>query len=133
MIHSARWVRGGRVLRARANIPDADPSTYDAPVVTVAEHSNAHHVELIVRVTSDSRWYVPWEAELDLADHVCASSLPTPLGADRATLTSLGGTRYLLRGTVSADTRFVSAETPRDFVFLRYNPGGQPWQAGSCG
>lgn len=117
---------------ARANIPAVDPATFDVPQVSLEPQSSIYYVVLRVRVTSDSRWYVPWEVEVDLADYVCADILPSPLAPENATLSPISGTRYLLRGTVSADTRFVSATTPRDFAFLRLSPGGRPYLPGTC-
>ncbi len=118
---------------ARANIPPADPATFDTPQITLDPQSSIYYVALRVQVTSGSRWYVPWEVEIDLADYVCADVLPSSLAPENATLTPISGTRYLLRGTVSADTRFVSATTPRDFTFLRLSPGGHHYLPGTCG
>lgn len=117
---------------AHAEVPAADPATYDPPQISVDPASSAYHVALRVRVTSPSPLLVPWEAEIDLADVVCAATLPAQLTGENATLTHLGGTRYLLRGTSAAATRFVSATQTRDFVFARYNPGGLPYQPGTC-
>lgn len=117
---------------AVANIPAVDPTTYDAPVVSIDPASNAYNVILRVKVTSSSEYLVPWEAEIDLADYVCAATLPATLTPENATLTRIDGTRYLLRGVTTSATRFVSAEQSRDFVFARFNPNGQPYQPGMC-
>ena len=115
---------------ATAPLPAADPSTYSTPQITV-DTSNAYHVTFTVKVSSSSTWGVPWEAEVDFADYVCASSLPATMTGNRATLTKISGTRYLLRGS-PGDTQLVSNTQPRDFIFTSYNPGGQPFLLGSC-
>lgn len=116
---------------ARASIPAPDPTTFDTPQISIVG-DNENYVELRVRVTSTSRWYVPWEVEIDLADYICADTLPPTFTGQNATLTRISGTRYLLRGSVTADTRFVSATSPRDFVFLGYNPLGHPARPPGC-
>lgn len=117
---------------ARAEIPVADASTFDAPVVSVDPSSTPYSVALRVNVTSQSRYFVPWEAEIDLGDYVCPATLPHKIDTENASLTHIEGTRYLLQGSASAGTRFVSEQHPRDFVFARYNPEGKPFEAGAC-
>ena len=74
---------------------------------------------------------MPWEGEIDLAHHVCASTLPDTIHAERAILTKVDGTRYLVKGK-DADTMFVSANRSQDFVFASYNPGGEPFKLATC-
>lgn len=117
---------------ATAAVPLANPATFDTPLVSVDPSSNPYSVALRVNVTSPSRYFVPWEVEIDLSDYVCAASLPQQFSTENASLTHIEGTRYLLRGTEVAGTRFVSESSPRDFVFARYSPGGKPFEAGAC-
>lgn len=118
---------------AQANIPEADPSTFSTEIA-FSSGSNTYNAELAVRVTSTSSYFVPWEIEVDLADYACVNTLPSTItGVDgNSTLTRIEGTRYILRGVIATDTRFVSSSRPRDFVFFRWNPGGQEYRAGNC-
>lgn len=113
-------------------IPAVDQTRYDKPLVSVDPQSSPYYVALRLSVTSDFRYLVPWEAQIDLADYVCASSLPAQLTAQNVVLTHLEGTRYRVRGTGPSGKRFVSADHPRDFVFASYSAGGKPFELGTC-
>ncbi|WP_313816474.1 hypothetical protein [Citricoccus sp.] len=141
---SGHWTLGGvghnRTLAPGASttvgycanpaMPAVDPATFAAPKVSVDPSSNSYGVALRVRVSSGSRFQLPWAAEVDLADHVCASTLPRTITAENAELTRISGTRYRLSGTGAY--RLIGNGHSQDFVFARYNPGGKPFQPGSC-
>lgn len=111
-------------------VPAVDPDRYDAPQISIAAASNTYSVGLRVKVTAGTDYYVPWSVEIDLADYVCASTLPQVMQSEQGQLTRIEGTRYRLNGTGS--TRFVSSYLTQDFVFARYNPGGQAFALGTC-
>lgn len=117
---------------ARPDIPAVDTSTFDTPQVSVEPHSNAYSVALRVSVTSQTPYYVPWQATVDLADYVCESSLPSMIVAENSTLTHVEGTTYLVQGLESAATRYVASYDARSFVFARYSPEGAPFLPGTC-
>lgn len=116
---------------AQPPVPPMNRDAFTAPTFSVEGGSDRYNVELRVKLQSASQFLVPWEGEVDFADHVCASTLPNRISAERATLTRIEGTRYLVRGK-DADTMFVSAKRPQDFIFARYNPGGKPFELGKC-
>lgn len=115
---------------AEPAVPAVDPQRYHAPRVSIDPSSHKHSVALRVTVTADTDYYVPWSVEVDLAEYVCASTLPQVVRSEQGQLTRIEGTRYLLQGTGS--TRFVASYMPQDFVFTRYNPGGQAFTPGTC-
>ncbi|WP_420115042.1 hypothetical protein [Pseudactinotalea sp.] len=110
--------------------PTPDPSLYNVTVSVVSQGD--WYVTFRVKVTSTSEFYVPWRAEVDLADLVCGASLTgKPLTFSQVTATPVAGssTAYVLQGT-TGDTQLVSASHSRDVVFATYSPG-PGWQ--SCG
>ncbi|MEW1979583.1 hypothetical protein AB0333_01465 [Citricoccus sp. NPDC079358] len=115
---------------ANPAMPAVDPTAYAAPKIRVDPSSHSYGVALRVQVTSGSRFQLPWEVDVDLADHVCASTLPNKITAENAELVRISGTRYRLSGTGAY--RLVGNGHSQDFVFARYNPGGKPFQWGSC-
>lgn len=116
---------------AQPPVPPVNRNAFTAPTFSVESGSDRENVELRVKLSSASQFLVPWEGEIDFADHVCASTLPNRISAERATLTRIEGTRYLVQGK-DADTMFVSENRPQDFIFARYSPGGRPFELGKC-
>jgi hypothetical protein len=116
---------------ANPAMPAVDPATFEVPRISVDPGSNPYGVALRVQVTSDLKFQLPWEVEVDLADYVCAPTLPNKITAENAELTRISGTRYLLSGT-GHYTRLVGNGHSQNFVFARYSPGGQPFQLGTC-
>jgi hypothetical protein len=111
-------------------MPPVDSRTFATPRISIDPGSNPYAVSLRVKVTSDSRFQLPWETEVDLADYVCASTLPSKITAENATLTRTSGTRYRLSGT--GYYALVGNGHSKDFVFARYNPAGQPFRLNDC-
>lgn len=126
----APYAEGG--FCAVGNIPPVDPTTFTAPQISVEPGSDTYSVALRVKVSSEHPYYVPWAAEVDLADYVCASTLPSQLVGENAVLTRISGTRYRIEGSSTANTKFVRAGEPREFVFTRYSPGGKAFLPGTC-
>ena len=116
---------------AEPPVPPMNRDAFAAPKISVESGSDKSNVELRIQVSSMSQFLVPWEEEIDLADHVCASTLPDTITAERAILTHIDGTRYLVKGK-DADTMFVSSTHSQDFVFAHYNPVGNPFKLGTC-
>lgn len=108
--------------------PPVDPARYAASV-SVVPGSSDWDVQLQVSIRSDSDWNVPWELTVDLADHVCGASLKgqtVTFSRVQATPVPGSSTAYVLRGT-TGDTRYVSSDHPRDFVFAAYPAGNSGW------
>ncbi len=112
-------------------VPPMNRDAFTAPAFSVEPGSDRYKVALRVKLGSSSQFLVPWEAEIDFARYVCASTLPKRIVGERATLTRIEGTRYRVQGK-DADTRFVSANRSQDFIFARYNPNGNPFELGTC-
>lgn len=110
---------------ARPEIPAVDASTFDEPTVSVVG-KNKNYVEFRVKVKSSSEYLVPWEAEVDFADHVCPASIGSSLRGQNAVLTHIEGTRYRVRGTDNT-YRFVSKKNKQDYVFAAYRPLSDPF------
>lgn len=111
-------------------VPPFDPTSVSY-AVSVASSSNQYWVALSLSVTTSSRWNLPWEATIDLADYVC------PTGLQGASLqwnssvevTKLDATRYTLRGRVGSNTRYVAASRSISISsLLGYSPAGNLYQ-----
>ena len=107
--------------------PAPNPALYDVEVTVVPQGD--WYVRFQVKVTSTSGFYVPWRAEVDLAQLVCGTSLAgRSITFDQVTATPVPGssTRYVLQGT-PGNTQLASASHPREFTFASYSPG-PGWQ-----
>lgn len=103
--------------------PVPNPGLYDVKVTVVPQGD--WYVTFRVTVTSTSEYYVPWRAEVDLAQLVCGTSLVgRTITFDQVTATPVAGssTRYVLQGTPGS-TQLVSASHSRDLTFASYSPG----------
>ncbi|GAB2623387.1 hypothetical protein [Pseudactinotalea suaedae] len=125
------WARkveagGSRTVRFCATsvpTPPVNPALYDVKVSVVPQGD--WYVTFRVKVTSTSEFYVPWRAEVDLAQLVCGTSLAgRPITFSQVVATPVPGstTRYVLQGT-PGDTQLVSASHSREITFAAYGPG----------
>ncbi len=115
--------KGSRVVQfcaTKVPMPAPDASLFTTKVSVVS--AGDYWVTFRIDVTSTSPYYVPWQAQVDMAGLVCAASLTNhPLTFNQVAATQ-SGTSYTIRGT-SGDTQLVSASHPRSFVFASYSPG----------
>lgn len=114
-------------------LPEPDPSQYHVEV-ELRPAGAPYDVVFFVRVTSPSQWRLPWRAEIDLADYVCASSLP----ADGPSFTRVNATRvagsqtsWVISGMDSQDA-VVGSGKSTEIEFARYSAGSAEWRLGSC-
>jgi hypothetical protein len=115
--------RGNRQVQFCATsvpTPAPNPNLYTTKVSVVAQGD--WHVTFRVEVTSTSRYYVPWQAQVDLSTLVCGTSLQNRPVTFSGVTTTQNGSTYVLRGT-PGDTQLVSATHPRTFTFASYSPG----------
>ncbi len=112
-----------------AATPPLDATLYDPPQVEVdGLNTNRYSAALTITITSSSPWPVPWEATVDLAEHVCRDSIPDQVSAENALLEKLGPTTYRVRG--SGWTERVSIGVSHSFVFVRFSPVADPLRPG---
>lgn len=94
-------------------VPAVNPTTFSYDLRPNSVSSN-WFVSLDLAVTSTSRWNVPWEITVDLADYVCAAGLQgrTVMWAPTVQVLSGRGSVYTLRGVTGWNSRYVSTPKP---------------------
>lgn len=116
----------------RVPAPPLDPALFDTTFSAVPQDDGSTAVT--VTITSTSEFYVPWQAELDLADLVCADalgnhSLSFETGSVVPTAVDGSSTRFDLTGAY--DLWLVSASVPRTLPVATFHPDPD-WDGTGC-
>jgi type IV pilus assembly protein PilA len=101
--------------------PDVDDMNVDASHFTTTISTTGTHgasswdVPVNIRITTDSKWSIPWTGTIDLSSIVCSDNVNwDKISLERAVLIKRNGSSFTIKGN-TGDTAMVSKDHPLSF------------------